>query len=113
MITLALASAGRFEFFGWMRLIATLLLVVALAGCAHSGKEAGVVAGESITNVRAADVAVEAAVKRRWSEKMFTTTERTKEGWRVFVEEAAGRKRKAFVMVGGSGEVVEFRTIRE
>jgi hypothetical protein len=96
-----------------MRLIATLLLVMALAGCAHSVKEAGVVTRESITNVRAVEIAVEAAMKRRWSEKVFTTPERTKDGWRVFVEEAAGRKRTAFVLIDGSGEVVEFRTIRD
>jgi hypothetical protein len=96
-----------------MRLIATLLLVVALAGCAHSVKEEEVETREGVTNVRAVEIAVEAAMKRRWSEKVFTTTERTKDGWRVFVEEAAGRKRKAFVLVDGSGEVVEFRTVRE
>lgn len=88
-------------------------MVVALAGCAHSVKEADVTKTESITNARAVEVAIEAAMKRRWSERIFTTTERTKEGWRVFVEEAAGRKRKGFVLVDGSGEVVEFRTVRE
>lgn len=89
------------------------LLLILSAGCAHSVKEADVTKTESITNARAVEIAVEAAVKRRWSEKMFTSTDRTADGWRVFVEEAAGRKRKGFVLVDGSGEVVEFRAIRE
>jgi hypothetical protein len=94
-------------------ILAQALLLMLLAGCAHSVKEAGLVTRESITNARAVEIALEAAMKRRWSEKMFTTTERTKDGWRVFVEEAAGRKRKGFVLVDGSGEVVEFRAVRE
>ena len=101
-----------------MKRITGITLVVTLltfsVGCAHSVKEADVTKAESITNARAAEIAVEAAMKRRWSEKMFTTTERTADGWRVFVEEAAGRKRKGFVLVDdASGEVVEFRAIRE
>ena len=88
-------------------------LMMLLAGCAHSVKEADVTKAESITNERAVEIAVEAAVKRRWSEKMFTSTERTATGWRVFVEEAAGRKRKGFVLVDASGQVVEFRAVRE
>lgn len=96
-----------------MRWSKAIAVAIALVGCAHPVKEAGAPRSESTTNVRATQVAVEAAMRRRWSDKVFTTTERTKDGWRVFVEEADGRKRKAFVRVDSSGEVVEFRTVRE
>ena len=96
-----------------MRWLKPVSAAIALMGCAHPVKEAGAAVPESTTNVRASEVAVDAAMRRRWSDKIFTTTERTKDGWRVFVEEADGRKRKAFVRVDGSGEVVEFRTVRE
>jgi hypothetical protein len=92
---------------------AAAMLSMLLLGCAYSVKEPGSIPRESITNIRAAEIAVEAAMKRRWSEKMFTTAERTRDGWRVFVEESDGRKRKGFVVVDAAGEVVRFRAIRE
>jgi hypothetical protein len=77
------------------------------------GEGGGGTTRESITSARAVEIATEAAMKRRWSENVFTTAERTRDGWRVFVEEADGRKRKGFVVVDGSGEVVGFRAVRE
>jgi hypothetical protein len=95
-----------------MKWIFAVVLAVAIAGCAHSPKVAdSVPSGESMNSVRPADISMKAAQGFGWSDKLFTTTETTVDGWRVFVEEAAGRKRKAFVHINKRGEVVGFRQV--
>ena len=95
-----------------MKWIFGVVLAVAMAGCAHSPKvDEGVAIRESINNVRATELAIEAAKGFGWSDRLFTTTEQTTDGWRVFVEEATGRKRKAFVHINKRGDVVRFRQV--
>ena len=99
------------SFASMIKWIFAVVLAVAIAGCAHSPKGADSVPSESVNNLRPADIAMQAAKGFGWSDKLFTTIEQTPEGWRVFVEEATGRKRKAFVFIDKRGEVVRFRQV--
>jgi hypothetical protein len=94
-----------------MKWILTFVLAIALAGCAHSSKVSDSALSESINNVRAAEIGMKTAQGLGWSERLFTTAEQTTDGWRVFVEEATGRKRKAFVLLNKRGDVVGFRQV--
>jgi|SRR5436190_22197518 hypothetical protein len=94
-----------------MKWIFAVVLAVAMAGCAHSPKVADSVPRESGKHVGATDIAIQAAKGFGWSDRLFTTTETTADGWRVFVEEATGRKRKAWVIINKRGEVMSFRQV--
>ena len=91
--------------------IFAVVLAVAITGCAHSPKVADSAPNESINNFHPADIAIQAAKGFGWSDRLFTTSEQTADGWRVFVEEATGRKRKAFVYINKQGEVMRFRQV--
>jgi hypothetical protein len=94
-----------------MKWIFVFVLAIAMAGCAHSPKVANSPPSEAVENAGPADIARKAAQGLGWSERLFTTTEQTADSWRVFVEEAMGRKRKAFVLIDKDGRVVAFRQV--
>ena len=91
-----------------MKWVMTLLLVAMLTGCAHSVKEANRL---RITEERAAEIGTEVGKRSGLRGRMFVTAEPTKDGWRVFLEEAEGRKRSAVVRLDAVGEVEKYKQI--